>query len=494
MSEPRSIVVAGVFLISLVSSSYVWQARDWNGSSRLMLTYSLVDRGLVTINGLEDHTHDRARIGSRYYSDKLPGFSLLAVPSYLFARHVVGIPPHPLNRPGRGFTHWPADYWITLGTSALATALTAAMLAGFSLRIGCGPERAVLIGLSYALATPACVYATLNYGHQVTACCLLGGVLLIWSGQRGGSSTLRWAVAGFLAAVAAVVELQVAPVSAIIGLYLVVLAGGGRRPVSSSAAFALGALGPILVLLVYNVIAFGSPLDMGYFHEDLRQFREVHSGANPLGLRWPDWGLLFRLLWGEHRGLLFYAPVLILAVPGWFVLAARRQWGLLGVSLASCLAVLMVNLSYPEWTGGWSTGPRLLLPLLPFAMLPVAALLAAGGRGVTRLALGLALFGYVVTLMFLGVGGRVPPEFLRPWRDFVIPAWRGDTLAGEGGRFALNLVSINVPSWVAGLSEAWQWLQWLPLAAFQALAVLLLLAACRRMSVEPRQPATPGRA
>ena len=39
-----------------------------------------------------------------------------------------------------------------------------------------------------------------------------------------------------------------------------------------------------------------------------------------------------------------------------------------------------MNLSYPEWTGGWSTGPRLLVPLLPFAMLPVASLLAVGGR------------------------------------------------------------------------------------------------------------------
>ena len=36
--------------------------------------------------------------------------------------------------------------------------------------------------------------------------------------------------------------------------------------------------------------------------------------------------------------------------------------------------------SYPEWTGGWSTGPRLLVPLLPFAMIPVAAALANGNR------------------------------------------------------------------------------------------------------------------
>ena len=57
------------------------------------------------------------------------------------------------------------------------------------------------------------------------------------------------------------------------------------------------------------------------------------------------------------------------------------------ISASACLAVFLVNLSYPEWTGGWSTGPRLLVPLLPFAMLPAAAVLAVGGRGVTAAAM-----------------------------------------------------------------------------------------------------------
>jgi hypothetical protein len=485
MRDPRgAVLLAGVFVISLLSSSYVWQARDWNGSSRLMLTYSLADRGLLTINGLEDHTHDRARIGWRYYSDKLPGFSILAIPPYLFARHVVGIPAHPLNRPGQGFTHWPADYWITLGTSALATALTAAMLAGFALRIGCGPKRAIIVGLAYALGTPAYVYGTLNYGHQVTACCLLGSFLLI----DRGSGSYRSVGAGFLAALAATVELQVAPVSAIVGLYLLVLVGVRRRSASAPATFAIGALVPLAALLIYNVLAFGSPLDMGYFHEDLRQFREVHSGSNPLGLRRPDLAKLPRLLWGEHRGLVFYAPIVLLAPPGWGVWAVRRCWGLLSVSLSACVAVLTVNLCYPEWTGGWSTGPRLLLPLLPFAMLPVAGLLAVGGRLATTLAVILGLIGWILVTSFLGVGGRVPPEIDRPMRDFVWPAWRGDPMVGDAERFARNLASINMPESLARLPEGWSWLQWAPLIAAQVLATGLLIVACQRLM----RPSSPG--
>ena len=66
---------AWVFVILLASSSYFWQARDWNVASRLMLTYALVDRGTLTIDGLDDQTRDIARYRGHFYSDKTPGTS-----------------------------------------------------------------------------------------------------------------------------------------------------------------------------------------------------------------------------------------------------------------------------------------------------------------------------------------------------------------------------------------------------------------------------------
>ena len=134
------------------------------------------------------------------------------------------------------------------------------------------------------------------------------------------------------------------------------------------------------MLLGYNVLAFGSPWEMGYFHHATAIFARVHNARNPLGLRPPDLSLIGPLLWGGYRGLLFYAPILLLAGPGWLLLIARRRIALASVSLAIVTAVFVVNLSYPEWTGGWSTGPRLLVPLIPFAMIPVSALLASDFR------------------------------------------------------------------------------------------------------------------
>src|SRR5207302_9827356 len=89
------------------------------------------------------------------------------------------------------------------------------------------------------------------------------------------------------ASYAAVIELQVGLVSAVLGLYLLAQVLGGRQKVSTLANFGVGALLPLLVLLGYNQLAFGSPWDMGYFHHTTKIFAAVHSEKNPLGLHPP---------------------------------------------------------------------------------------------------------------------------------------------------------------------------------------------------------------
>jgi hypothetical protein len=480
----RGLRAPAVWAFGILFGSYAffWHARDWNLASRLMLTYALVDRGTVRLDGLEVHTGDIAEFEGHYYTDKLPGLSLLAALPYRLAKGILRLPDHPLGvKDATPFRHWPADYWATLGTSGLLSACTGAVLAVLATRLGCGPRRSALVGLAYGLATPAFVYATLAYGHQATAFALLASFALLWRGQESRLATLSAGLAGFLAAAAAVVELQVGPVAAILGLYLLAQVVGKRRSAWALAAFVAGAMGPLLVLLGYNVVAFGTPWDMGYFHERLVIFKQVHTASNPLGLQSPDWSRASALLWGGYRGLFYYAPILLLAVPGWVVLIVRHRWDVAAVSAAVCLVIFLVNLSYPEWTGGWSTGPRLLVPLLPFAMLPVAAVLAVGGRAATGLAIGLALAGGVLMLLFQGVGGRVPHDIPDPLASAVWPLWRGDPLprSWPGGRFDRTLVSWLWPGAIQKLPGGERWVQFLPLVAFQAVGIVVMLWACR---------------
>lgn len=467
----------GVFLVLLTSYAYFWHSRDWNTASRLMLTYSLVDRGTLSIDGLEVQTGDKAYFRGHFYSDKLPGYPFLATAPYVLERYARGVPPHPLG--GRALAYWPADYGVTLATSGALTAAAAVVLMGIARDLGCSRRAAVLVALAYGLATPAYIYATLAYGHQASAFALIASFSLLSrkSSRRDGLWVL---LAGLLASYAAVIELQVGPVSAILAFYLLSQCVTRFRKWEALACFSLGAFLPALLLVVYNMLAFGGPLDMGYFHHATDQFAKVHSRANPLGLGKPDWSRAPALIWGRHRGLFFYAPILALAVPGWALLFAGRRWGTAIVSMAASAAVFLVNLSYPEWSGGWSTGPRLLVPLLPFAMIPVAAVLAEAGRWrqvAWSAAVVLTLAGAVLMLLFQGVGARLPQDVLDPLMDAVWPLWKGDPKPGWwiGERFTENLGGMAGGGRMARLSPSRQWLQFAPLILFQALSAAWLL-------------------
>jgi len=477
MQSPWPRVEWSVFLLLVGSYAFFWHSRDWNTASRLMLTYAVADRGTVCLDGLERQTGDIAFFQGHYYCDKLPGFSLVALAPYRLARAAAGLPPHPLNSTAKDY--WPADYWVTLGTSGLFTAITAVLLVRLARDLGCVPRRAALVGLAYGLATPAYVYATLAYGHQLSAFALTASFYLLF--RRGTDrAAARFLAAGLLAAYAAVTEIQVGPASAILGLYLLVQCLRRRRGPNDLAFFAIGAAIPTLILLAYNMLAFGSPWEMGYFHHATAQFAKVHNRQNPLGLRMPDPALVVPLLWGEYRGLLFYAPILVLAFPGWLLLAARRHFDMAVVSLAIAAAVFVVNLSYPEWTGGWSTGPRLLVPLLPFAMIPVAAVLAGRSRWsclAAWLASALALAGGVLIMLFQGVGARIPQDMDAPLRALVWPLWTGRALKPTwwtGQRFTASVAAVLASDWEQRLGASRQAIQFLPLAAVQMLAIVAI--------------------
>ena len=471
----------GVAMILWGSYAYVWQARDWNSASRLMLTYAIVDRGTIRLDGYRTQTEDIAEVDGHFYTDKQPGYSLAATLPYAAAKAALGLPDHP--RGGPALRRWPGDYWATLGTAGLATAIAGAVLAAIARRFGCGPRTSALVGLSYGLATPAFAYATMSYGHQLASACLLGAFAVIELPDTR-RPLLSMAAAGALAAWGSVVELSLGPVSAILALFAVVKVIRGEVSFRGLSAFAIGAMGPTLILGIYNTIAFGNPLDIGYAHHANPLFAPIHSEENPTGLTGPRWDRVAPLLWGRYRGLAFYAPIVLLAVPGWIALLFKGRAAASLASLLAASAVLLVNLSYPEWTGGWSTGPRLLVPLLPFAMVGVAGAFASGGRAALVLGGPLAVGGAALMLMFVGVGAQMPQWWADPLTEVAWPHWSGGRLATGwvGERFTKTLPAIVAPGWVEGLGASRGWLQFAPLLAGQGAAIVALMALLGRVS------------
>jgi hypothetical protein len=115
--------------------------------------------------------------------------------------------------------------------------------------------------------------------------------------------------------------------------------------------------------------------------------------------QWP--AALAGLLISPGMGLVWMAPMVLL-VPLGIARTRRRGERLLErVLVGVFLATLMSAIATRGWHGGWSYGPRLLLPALPFLWLAVAL----GLRSAQSLPAGRAL---VLGLLMLGVLTQLP--------------------------------------------------------------------------------------
>jgi uncharacterized membrane protein len=119
------------------------------------------------------------------------------------------------------------------------------------------------------------------------------------------------------------------------------------------------------MLVIYNTIAFGSPLTLSY---QFNAFHDVVDSARPLLHMFAgvDFDNTVALLI-SGRGILVATPIVAVAVVGLVAMVRSRQYRRLGTI---CLSMFVVFVSIPLlWENPWggdSPGPRYLASALPF--------------------------------------------------------------------------------------------------------------------------------
>jgi hypothetical protein len=116
---------------------------------------------------------------------------------------------------------------------------------------------------------------------------------------------------------------------------------------------------------------------------------------------------------GEYRGLLFWNPVLAMAIPGVLMLYRRDRAAALMIAAVFALILLQVA-SFYSWFGGYAVGPRYLAPAIPFLGL-------AAAYGIRRF----PVPGAILTMISMVLMGMVtaiaidpPEEVATPLRSF----------------------------------------------------------------------------
>jgi len=258
------------------------------------------------------------------------------------------------------------------------------------------------------------------------------------AGQSRPPSMLFGLGLGMLLGYTMVVDLTAAPAGLLGGVLTLALASrlGAAALFRTASGLLLGSVLGLLPLLVYNQLAFGSPFTLGY--SAVVGFEGMQQGF--FGITWPKPAVAVELLFGLYRGLLPLSPVLVLVPVGLYVMWREPSTRVAaGAILFVLCSFLWINASYYYWHGGWSTGPRHLVPMLPLCCLALAFAWprAFWARTVTLVLLAASL---VLSLICAVAGMFAPRPISNPLVDFLLPIF----LTPENLRKSLPIVLVWV--------------------------------------------------
>lgn len=325
MSLALGIGVSLIYLAFLKPG--IW---GYDGNDMLEVAKSLVTRQSFAVpKGIGVLGRD-----GQYYSIRYPLLSILAVPFVsvgLALAHLLNLPPHYIAAV------------CALLLPLLLTAGTTILVALIALRLGSTKPGAYLAALSFAFGTTALVYAREFFAEPLLAF-LTAASLYLAIGQTKREHVIASILTGLM--------VTAKPAGVVVGPVLSAYFLAKKRPLRIALGPVIGTAMGIMLYLAYNYMRFGSFLSFGQ--------KTSRFGLEGIPERF--FGMLFAF--GAGGGLLWYCPPVILAIWGLRKAFQSKSKALEALAIVGVLGGYLVLHSFWEF-GGWSWGPRFLVPTLP---------------------------------------------------------------------------------------------------------------------------------
>ncbi len=372
----------------------------------------------------------------RSYSIFGPTQSLMLVPFILGAEaidapewiHRFPVPLHPSHQVGQGLFYYvgsvdpvewhPHALRAAVSVFNILVSSLAVVLFWIIIRtLGHSSRTATLTSVLLAFGSLLWPYSGTFFSEPLaTLMVLLSFLLLLSKGQDAGdlSPTRRSAfISGVFLGVAGTVH-----ITAILFMpFFLFLTGTAYRFSRFDAGrlkragglFTLGFLLPMVFLLYYNYARFGSFLETGRT-VDASLSQRLFYGEFAL----PFLGL-YGLLIGGAKGLLVTSPSTVLGFLSWRQFARRHNY-LAHVLLAMVIFRILFIASRSDWHGGYCLGPRYLVMIIPFILLPLASWLEGPGADkLSRLTLSLMVTVCVSVQLHFVLGEIFTFYYLIKW-------------------------------------------------------------------------------
>lgn len=317
-----------------------------------------------------------------------PGPAFVAIPWYVLGKQVL------LRLPGvpTGAHSLVTDFTIVSSNAtfaALAAALVYLLFRGLHLT-----HRDALVGsLGLAFGTPLFAYSAWYFSEPLALAALMLAVVALFAVTAEAVSVRRYIWAGLALGGA----LWVRPAHLLLALvFLAAILAAERNP--SRRVRALAIVGGIVALfglafLMRNAMLFGNAFDFGY-PEAAEAGRRLNTFQTPLLTG------LTAFLFSPGKSVFLFAPPILLA--GWGIPRLwRENRGLAVVMAAAPLLMLLFYARYTQFDGGYSFGPRYLVPSLFLLSLGCGVVLRSGSRLLRKLLITLFVLGATVNLIGL---------------------------------------------------------------------------------------------
>jgi hypothetical protein len=215
----------------------------------------------------------------------------------------------------------------------------------------------------------------------------------------------------------------------ILPLGLRFLLAEGRAAIPRRAVFAvLGGALPIAATCFAQAKMFGAWHRTGYSSLENRAYETLH-GSGFFGIGTPDFGRVFAALFSPEVGLFFFTPALIFGAIVWLWHPRRAPFQQARMTVLAMIGLELLFLAgHGGWRGGWTVGPRYILPLVPFLILGIA-----GWHGRRHL-----LAGTIgLSVLLCGIPSAFYPHlsdvFANPWGSFILPMLKAGYAPAQPG-------------------------------------------------------------
>jgi hypothetical protein len=450
------IVELALFFILLVSFIYIFPRwADPNQNSRLNMVFAVVEDGTFQIDRYVENTVDYAKVGEHYYSDKAPGTAFLGIPIYAGLKVFLDSPllegvmdrlanndafRSTLRSDGTGILaekvrFASAQVVLTFFLAALPSAFTGVLMFRVLGVLTSRLWSRFIVVLGYGLLTPAFAYAGALYGHQLSAALLFAAFYIVFMRRDRLSAAALFSVGGLMG-VSVITEY---PSILMVGILMLYILNIVRQEHDWGLAGWAALSGGVIALawMTYNTAVFGGPLNLGYSQSEL--WTDQHE-TGFMSLTLPYWEAAWGITFGAFRGLFILSPWLLLFFPGLCLWRQSKKYPLeYWVVLASVVGIFLFNASSIMWWGGFAVGPRYMLPMLPFMVLPVAFVIERWeNKAWFRLILAfLLIWSFLATWGLTLADQAFPSDSIRnPLLEYALPNWLEGNIARNWGTIA----------------------------------------------------------